>query len=135
MAKSLVTLRQVSPRLLSVNIMNYWRQSLMPAVFNLKLMRLIQQYLSNKKHRAKRSNAYISWEGTFYGVPQRSILGHLILNTFLCDLSHFLDGIAVASYTKNITHFRANKTKYLVIKTIELQNSFSMVWINLHEDQ
>ena len=107
----------------------------MPTVFNLKLMRLTQQYLSNRKHRAKRSNAYISWEGTFYGVLHRSILGHIIFNIFLCDLLHFLDGLAIASYTENITHFRANKTKYLVIKAVEFQNLFSMVWIDLHEDQ
>ena len=65
--------------------------------FDIKSVKLIQQYLSNRKQRVKVGNAYSSWKDIFYGIPQGSILGPLILNIFLCDLFYFLEGVAVAS--------------------------------------
>ena len=49
--------------------------------FDLKSVKSIQQYLSN--------------------IRQRSILGPLIFNIFLCDLFYFLEGITVANYADN----------------------------------
>ena len=54
--------------------------------FDIKSVKLIQQYLSNRKQRVKVGNAYSSWKDIFYGIPQGSILGPLIFNIFLCDL-------------------------------------------------
>ena len=65
--------------------------------FDIKSVKLIQQYLSNRKQRVKVGNAYSSWKEIFYGIPQGSILGPLIFNMFLCDLFCFLEGVAVAS--------------------------------------
>ena len=87
--------------------------------FDIKSVKLIQQYLSNRKQRIKVGNAYSSWKGIFYGTPQGSILGPLIFNIFLCDLFYFLEGVAVASYADETTPYSANKTNDLVIKEIE----------------
>ena len=54
--------------------------------FDIKLVKLIKQYLSSRKQRGKVGNAYSSWKEIFYGIPQGSILGLLIFNIFLCDL-------------------------------------------------
>ena len=59
--------------------------------FDIKSVKLIQQYLSNRKQRVKVGNAYSSWKEIFYGIPKGSILGPLILNIFLCDLFYFLE--------------------------------------------
>ena len=53
--------------------------------FDIKSVKLIQQYLSNKKQRVKVGNEYSSWNEIFYGIPQGSILGPLIFNIFVCD--------------------------------------------------
>ena len=53
--------------------------------FHIKSVKLIQQYLSNKKQRVKVGNEYSSWKDIFYGIPQGSILGPLIFNIFVCD--------------------------------------------------
>ena len=50
--------------------------------FDKKLVKLIQQYLSNRKQRVKVGNANSSWKDIFYGIPQGSILCPLIFNIF-----------------------------------------------------
>ena len=37
--------------------------------FDIKSVKLIQQYLSNRKQRVKVGNAYSSWKDIFYGIP------------------------------------------------------------------
>ena len=87
--------------------------------FDIKSVKLIQQYLSNAKQRVKVGNASSSWKEIFYGVPQGSILDPLIFNIFLCELFCFLEGVAKAIYADNTTPYSANKTNDLVIKEIE----------------
>ena len=43
-------------------------------------LKLIHDYLSNRKQRVKVNDPYSSWKDIFYGFPQGSILG------LLCDL-------------------------------------------------
>ena len=45
--------------------------------FDIKSVKLIQQYLLNRKQRVKVGNAYSLWKEIFYGIPQGSILGPL----------------------------------------------------------
>ena len=77
--------------------------------FDIKSVKLIQQYLSNRKQRVKVGNAYSSWKDIFYGIPQGSILGPLIFNIFLCDLFYFLEGVSVASYADDTTPYSSKK--------------------------
>ena len=54
--------------------------------FRIDALKLIHDYLSNRKQRVKVNDAYSSWKDIFYGVPQGSILGPLSFNIHLCDL-------------------------------------------------
>ena len=56
----------------------YWMQS-----FCLKLM---QNYLPERKQRTKINQAYSYWKEILFGVPQRSILVPILSNIFLSDL-------------------------------------------------
>ena len=53
--------------------------------FTLPALRLIHDYLSNRKQRTKIDDNYSSWSEIF-GVPQGQILRPLIFNIFLADL-------------------------------------------------
>ena len=100
--------------------------------FDIKSVKLIQQYLSNRKQRVKVGNTYSSWKDIFYGIPQGSILGLLISNIFLCDLFYFLEGVAVASYADDTTTYTANKTNDLVIKKIEHFSEVLFKWFDFN---
>ena len=97
--------------------------------FDVKSVKLIQQYLSNRKQRVKVGNGYSSWKNIFYGIPQGSILGPLIFNIFLCDLFCFFEGVAVASYADDATPYTANKTSDLVVKVIEYFFEVIFKWL------
>ena len=49
---------------------------------DIKSVKLIQQYLTNRKQRVKVGNIYSSWKEISYGIPQGSILGPLICNIY-----------------------------------------------------
>ena len=50
--------------------------------FSLPALRLINDYLSNRKQRTKIENTYSTWLDIIFGVPQGSILGPLLFNVF-----------------------------------------------------
>ena len=66
--------------------------------FQVDALRLVYDYLSNRKQRVKLNETFSSWRDIEYGVPQGSILGPLLFNIRLCDLFYFLDDLDIASY-------------------------------------
>ena len=66
-------------------------------------LRLIQNHLSNQKQRTKINTEYGSWEENLFGVPQGFILGILLFNFFLFDLSLIMNNIELASYADDNT--------------------------------
>lgn len=46
-------------------------------------------YLASRKQRTKTDTSYSSWTEAFQGIPLASILGRLVLNTFINDIFVF----------------------------------------------
>ena len=67
--------------------------------FSLPTLRLAQGYLSNRKQRTKFMGRNFVW-GT-----QRSILGPLSFNIFLCDLFFIMNDVEFDSYADDNTRF------------------------------
>ena len=79
--------------------------------FHIDVLKLIHDYLSNRKQRVKVNDTYSSWNDMFYGVPQRSILGPLLFSIYLCGLFYFLEDLDIASYADDTTVYTVNEKK------------------------
>ena len=74
---------------------------------SLPALKMIQDYLQNRKQRTKIGSSYSAWENIIVGVPQGSILEPLLFNIFLCDL--FLE-----SENSWFTNYADDTTPYAV---------------------
>ena len=80
-------------------------------------LNLLFSYLKNRKQRVRLNNTYSEWIDILFGLPQGSILGLLLFNTFLCDLFLFLHDIPVANYAGDNTPYCTGlKTSEALIK-------------------
>ena len=77
--------------------------------FQIDALRLVYDYLSNRKQRVKLNEAFSSWRDIEYGVLQGSILGPLLFNIHLCNLFYFLDDLDIASYADDTTLYTVKK--------------------------
>ena len=80
--------------------------------FDTKSVKLIQQYLLNRKQSVKRGNAYSSSKEIFYGIPQGSIIGPLIFQ----HLSVWLILLSVSG----VLPMKSLKLSFLVYTTLLL---------------
>ena len=87
--------------------------------FSIAALRLIYSYLSNRKQRTKVNLPYSPREDILFGVPQRSILGPLLFNIFLCDLFFIINETDFASYADDNTSYRTANTVDEVIQSVE----------------
>ena len=86
---------------------------------DLASLKILQDYLTNRKQRTKVDSFYSSWEKILSGVPQGSTLGPLFFNIFMCDIFLISKTTSFTGYADDNTPFvvRVNATN--VIKALE----------------
>ena len=78
--------------------------------------RFVHRY---RMQRTEMNSEYSSWEQIMLGVPQRSILGPLLCNIFLCDLFLIMENIGIASYADDNTSYTTGNLTEEVIQNLE----------------
>ena len=77
--------------------------------FQIDALRLVYDYLSNRKQQVKLNETFICWRDIEYDVPQGSILGPLLFSIHLFDLFYFLGDLDIASYVDDTTLYTVKK--------------------------
>ena len=91
-------------------------------------VKLIYDYLPNRKQRIKIRNNYSSWRDVLSGVPQGSILGPLPFNIYLCDVFFLLKDMHVAKYADDTTLYMYGGNIESVIKSLEKSTNLLLNW-------
>ena len=102
-------------------------------VIDIDSLNILQDYLSNRKQRAKVDSFYSSWEAILSGVPQDSILGPLLFNIFICDMFLILEGTYFTGYADDNTPFVVRDNIKNVIKALEEIGENLLSWFSNNE--
>ena len=72
--------------------------------FSLPALRLIHDYLSNRKQITRIKSSYGTWMEIIFRVPQGSILGPLLFNNFLAGLFFIVTSTILQTMPMTICH-------------------------------
>ena len=98
--------------------------------FSLAALKLIHDYLSNRKQRTKINSSYSSWHEIIFGVPQGSILGPLLFNIFLIDMFFIVENIDIASYADDNTPYIGANNINEVVHSLEKATDTLFKWFS-----
>ena len=85
----------------------------------------MHHYLTNRYQRVQNNNSYIVLNLIKHDVPQGSILGSILFNTFLCDLFLTVKDKNIASSTDE------NSPYYTTVVPVALKSSLKKGSMNL----
>ena len=103
--------------------------------FSLTALKLVHNYLSNRKQRTKINSLYNSLLKIIFGVPQGSILGPLLFIIFLIDLFFIIKDTDIASYADDSTPCVIADNIDGVIKFLEEASEILFKWFNENENE
>ena len=98
--------------------------------FSLRALRLIHDYLSNRKERTRKNNSYSTWMEIVLEVPQGSILGPLLLNILLGDSFFIVTNTDIPKYADDNTSFATANDIYSLIASLEEASKSLFTWFN-----
>ena len=85
---------------------------------SLSALKMIQDYLLNRKQRTKIGSSYSAWENIISGVLQGPILGPLLFNIFLCDLFFEHEDCCFTNYADDTSPYVVTNNTSEVIENL-----------------
>ena len=98
--------------------------------FTCKSPTLINNYLTDRKHRTKINSSNSSFLDLLIGVPQGFILGPLLFNICISHLFLFFDDDKVASYADDTTPYAMEQNTLQVLKETENKAGCVFNWFS-----
>ena len=89
---------------------------------------LIRDYLSNRFQRVRLGDTLSNWQSICKGVPQGSILGPLLFNIFMNDLSYVIKESTLSTYADDTQIFYADNDLPRVEETINTDLASADKW-------
>ena len=96
-------------------------------------MKLVHNYLQNRKQRTKNGTAYSLWEEIFSEVPQGLTLGPLLFNIFLCDLLLTIEGNYFTNYADDTTPYVTGNNAEEVVSELKAVTQKLFIWFAQNE--
>lgn len=91
-------------------------------------LKLINNYLTNRKQRCKVGSSFSTWSNIEVGVPQGSVLGPLLFNVFLNDIFFEIKESSICNWADDNTLHAYGKSLLEVIYKLENDLSNTLVW-------
>ena len=96
--------------------------------FSNKSLELLYSYLSNREQRFKMNSTFSDWKCKVYGVPQGSVLGPLLFNTFINDFVLAIQSSQVCNFADDNTVFACGTNVEEVIACLEFDIENAISW-------
>ena len=91
-------------------------------------MALLRSYLSCRYQRVKLGHTFSTWMGVSAGVPQRSLLGPLLFNIFMNDLTLAIRDCRLISYADDTKLHLSHQDPQAVEDGINLDLTNTILW-------
>ena len=95
-------------------------------------LRLINDYLTNRKQRTKVASSFSTWSNIFSGVPQGSVLGPLLFNIFINDFFFFIKESSTTNFADDNSLYANGKNLQEVIDKLEIDIKNALIWFEIN---
>ena len=100
--------------------------------FSYEALKIIYNYLTDRKHRTKANDSFSDFIDLLLGVPQGSILGPLLFSIYICNLFFFVEEDNVTSYADDTTPYSNVKNVVTVLENIETKGKEVFNWFSMN---
>ena len=98
--------------------------------FDSDSLKVLYIYLSNRYKRTKINKIFSSRSRIVFGVPQGSVLGHLLFNIYINDLFYLTELIDVCSVADDTTYYACDSSLEDLVNMIEHDANLTIEWFD-----
>ena len=93
-------------------------------------LKLLKNYLGNRRQRIKSGNNYSGWDTLIKGVSWGSILEPVLFNVFINDIFHFVQDSTIYHYADDNTLSYSDTNINTVVQTLENDSINLIDWFS-----